>query len=414
MANLVISGDTSGSVTLAAPAVSGTTVLTLPTTTGTLVVTGGAQTIEFADGTVSAPSITNSGDTNTGIYFPAADTIAFTEGGVESMRIDSVGNVGIGTSSPGEKLQVNGNIKQVGSGAIIYQTDNTNTAFWGLNPIAISNSFGVSTGQSIPFIVANANTERMRIDSSGNVGIGTSSPDNRLLVNGSLGVLNESLQFRRTGETTWGMTNFASNLYFNNGTDRMIIDSSGNLLVGTTTANGKISSNASFNPTSTSWATIAAISTTGSFGGAITLIDGTKGYAQYCTDFGNDFYIQGSTVGSNLTGGVFLNDFATSWSSASDENVKDIIEPITNGLEKVASLRTVIGKYKNEKEGKRHPFLIAQDVQAVLPEAVSVMHKGSDNECLALSYTDVIPLLVASIKELNAKVTALEKQLGAK
>jgi len=99
MANLVISGDTSGSVTLAAPAVSGTTTLTLPTTTGTLIVNSGAQTIEFAAGTVSAPSITTTGDTNTGIYFPAADTIAFAEGGVEAMRIDSSGRLLINTTT---------------------------------------------------------------------------------------------------------------------------------------------------------------------------------------------------------------------------------------------------------------------------------------------------------------------------
>jgi hypothetical protein len=54
----------------------------------------------FPAGTVALPSITTSGDTNTGIYFPAADTIAFTEGGAEAMRINSSGNVGIGTSSP--------------------------------------------------------------------------------------------------------------------------------------------------------------------------------------------------------------------------------------------------------------------------------------------------------------------------
>ena len=107
MASIVVSGDTSGAITIAAPAVAGTNTLTLPASTGTLVVTGGAQTIEFAAGTVSAPSITTSGDTNTGIFFPAADTIAFTEGGAEAMRIDSSGNVGIGTSSPTNSLSIN-------------------------------------------------------------------------------------------------------------------------------------------------------------------------------------------------------------------------------------------------------------------------------------------------------------------
>jgi hypothetical protein len=91
MASLVLNGNTSGSVTISSPAVSGTTTLTLPTTSGTVVVTSGAQTIEFADGSASTPSITNSGDTNTGIFFPAADTIAFAEGGTEQMRLTDTG-----------------------------------------------------------------------------------------------------------------------------------------------------------------------------------------------------------------------------------------------------------------------------------------------------------------------------------
>jgi hypothetical protein len=136
-----ISGSTSGTTTLKATAVAGTTTLTLPAATDTLVgrattdtltnktLTGAvmngtlgattpssvaattisaSSTATFAAGAVGTPSITTTGDTNTGIFFPAADTIAFTEGGVESMRITSAGYVGIGTTGPAAKLDVNG------------------------------------------------------------------------------------------------------------------------------------------------------------------------------------------------------------------------------------------------------------------------------------------------------------------
>ena len=100
----------------------------------------------------------------------------------------------------------------------------------------------------------------------------------------------------------------------------------------------------------------------------------------------------------------------TSWSSISDERSKDIIEPITNAIEKVSTLRTVIGKYKKDEEGTRRVFLIAQDVQSVLPEAISVGDK--ENGFLGLSYTDVIPLLVASIKELKIELDSVKAELA--
>ena len=64
---------------------------------GTLTVTGSA-TIEFADGSAASPSITNDGDTNTGILFPAADTVAVATGGTEVARFDSAGNLGLGVT----------------------------------------------------------------------------------------------------------------------------------------------------------------------------------------------------------------------------------------------------------------------------------------------------------------------------
>lgn len=64
--------------------------------------------IVVSAGSTSTPSISPSGDSNTGIFFPSPDTIAFGEGGVEALRIDSNANIGIGTTNPQSKVHIYG------------------------------------------------------------------------------------------------------------------------------------------------------------------------------------------------------------------------------------------------------------------------------------------------------------------
>ena len=115
----------------------------------------------FAAGTSAAPSITTTGDPNTGIFFPAADTIAFSEGGVESMRIDSSGNVGIGTTSPNKggvsrALTLNGT-----AGNIVEFCVSDTRVGWVYGD---NNLTALSAGGSRYIALETNGTERMRIN----------------------------------------------------------------------------------------------------------------------------------------------------------------------------------------------------------------------------------------------------------
>jgi hypothetical protein len=122
------------------------------------------NTVTVADGSATTPSITNDGDTNTGIFFPAADTVGVATGGSERLRVDSSGFVGIGTTTPTRALTVVGTWTNTGD----YLMDSGSPQLaW------TSGDLRFKTGGL-------SGTEVVRIDSSGTVGIGTSSPYKRL------------------------------------------------------------------------------------------------------------------------------------------------------------------------------------------------------------------------------------------
>lgn len=111
---------------------------------------------------------------------------------------------------------------------------------------------------------------------------------------------------------------------------------------------------------------------------------------------------------NNANLGVYISNGQTSWSANSDERIKTDLLPITNAAEKVASLRAMTGRYTQDEPYISRSFLIAQDVLKVFPQAVTV--PADPAEPLGLSYTDVIPLLVAAIQELKDQVDQLKSQ----
>jgi hypothetical protein len=158
-----------------------------------------------------------------------------------------------------------------------------------------------------------------------------------------------------------------------------------------------------------------SLSSTLANGGFTTYADGVAGdevfFGAYKSIFGSgnpsDGAIYTGKAGSSVTisarsGGVILTAGATSWAAVSDERVKENLVPVVDALKKVDSLRSVIGNYIWDEDKKARPFLIAQDLLAAFPEAVDA--NNPDN--LSVRYSEVIPLLVAAIKELNANFEA--------
>jgi len=168
-------GALNGTVGATTASTGAFTSITASTTLG---ITGVAT---FSAGTLSLPAITTSGDTNTGIFFPAADTIAFTEGGAESMRIDSSGNLLVGTSSALSQVaratvvgSGNAFVAQCGNGTTALQTTNTSgtstyyAAIFGNNGNTFSTCGIISvSGTTTSYNTTSSNTTGAQLNASG-------------------------------------------------------------------------------------------------------------------------------------------------------------------------------------------------------------------------------------------------------
>jgi hypothetical protein len=346
-----------------------------------------------------------------------ADTIqtesSFLQMNVSNTRVATINASGIYSNTGGKIIGSDGTF---GNSTIVNATVSSNLNF------DSTGTTGFNTATANTVRVHTAGVEAVRVTSGGDVGIGTTSPTNKLTVTDSVSsivAINATtrggvVRAQQNGTTLahYGvsgtflgdtsadaMVAATNNVVFytnNSGTERMRIDANGNLLVGVTSP--LVTSCHSFvNNTAAGNSPQLIVRNAQNTAGRYWKIGATADANPYMIIY------------NAADAGVYMGYGSTSFSSSSDETLKDIIEPITDGLNKVVGLRTVIGKFKSDEEETRRAFLIAQDVQEVLPEAITTDPNGK----LGLQYQDMIPLLVNAIKELKEIVDAQAVEIAA-
>jgi hypothetical protein len=304
----------------------------------------GSTGITGPDGSASTPSLAGA-DTNTGVFFPAADTIAFAEGGAEAMRIDSSGNVGIGTSSPATPLNI--------------YTAAARTDF--------RLSTGKSSGELAAFQCFGLNSSSASVGYAQIVAAASSS---------TAGSHSGYLAFE---------TAVSGSL-----AERARIDTSGNLLVGTTSVSGltTISANSNVKP-------------------LLGFLDTNTSSTTYrIVDFNRN---------GTQTGTISINNTNTTYATSSDYRLKEDVQPMVGGLARVAALKPVTYKWK--VDGSDGEGFIAHELAEVVPQCVTGEKDAVDADgkpvYQGIDTSFLVATLTAAIQELNAKLDAQAAEIAA-
>ena len=499
---------------------TGTASININGTVGATTASSGAFTTLSATGvttvqagTAALPAITTAGDTNTGIFFPAADTVGVSTGGSERLRVDSSGNVGIGTTAPNSKLtvgtasygqaasvaQINGTSVATANSGGIFNIGCTDaaaadvggslgfTANGGINGYPLGQISGrresaTSSNYSsyLAFTTCNSGgsiSERMRIDSSGNVLVGTTSAVEKLTVNGKAFIGTGSgagvsapllvnstpnlysdftetiIAFDPTTSTTGtgggisfggfynaattptrfagikgikenatagnysGALVFATNVNGGSPTERMRINSNGTVGIGVAgqSAVSGINGYLSVKNTANDGAWGIVIESTGATTNrGIGIV-----YGNTPNSTGQEFayWLDSTTLRFSVRSNGGIANYSANNVNLSDARTKTDIQDAGSYLAKICAIPVRTFKYKDQTDDLLNLGCIAQEVESVAPELIDLSGFGETPEdgipLKAIYQTDLQYALMKCIQEQQALITALTARITA-
>jgi len=343
------------------------------------------------------------------------------------------GNVGVGTSIPAYKLTLQGastNYTSSPSVAFYDSVVTTNARNWIIGNIATEyGSFNIASSTSQGGV---PETSRFTINKDGNVGIGTTSPDSILTFVGNI---------TSKSSDNYGIGTNGGNNHFNvfatgasgavrfwtggssatgtggGGTERARIDSSGNLLVGTTSAleasKFEVSSSARgayvVTSSATSWGLCVDASSSSYTDTSYVARAPNRGsttaynFAVYQNSTGNVFLVYGNGNVVNTNG---------SYGAISDVKLKENIVDVSPKLEKLLNVRVRNYNLKNDENKTKLMGVVAQELEEVFPSLIEETNdRDADGNDLgtttkSVKYSVFVPILIKSMQEMNANLVA--------